>query len=125
MVNWVTQMAYGIDALHQMGIIHRDIKPENILLDQSNKNIKIFDFGSAYTHSKPVSRKETYSDDPIGTRPYLAPERVEGKPYGPMVDYWALGCVLFTIISFDVSFRFYSSFFVVFPWRGIHADVVR
>ena len=115
-------MAVGINALHKMGIIHKDIKPENILLYGSN-NIKIFDYGTAYVHHEAVTHGNEYSFDIRGTEPYLAPERRESKKYGPAVDYWALGCTMFAIITNDVGFMFPSSFFVRFPWRGIRADI--
>jgi serine/threonine protein kinase len=110
---WVCQLTLGIHALHEIGIIHKDIKPDNVLVDGGG-NIRIFDYGTAYIHGKKVTRERKYSDDPRGTIPYLAPERSRDRKerYGPMVDYWALGCTVFTIISFDVSFKFPSSFFV-------------
>jgi len=103
-------MALGIASLHDMGIIHRDIKPENVLVDRCD-NVRIFDYGTAYIHDKPVRRGKRYSKELVGTRQYLAPEYLSGKSYGPTVDYWALGCTMFDLIAGDVGFRFPSSFF--------------
>ena len=100
-------MALGIDALHKMGIIHRDIKPENMLVDRGI--IKIFDFGTAYNNKlEPVTREGKYAEDFVGTEAYRPPECDNKTQYGPMVDYWALGCVVFDLIVGDVSPRFGS-----------------
>lgn len=103
MKRWIAQMALGISALHDMGIIHRDIKPENVLVDRRD-NIRIFDYGTAYIHHKPVRRGRKYSHELVGTRQYLAPEYLSGKSYGPTVDYWALGCTVFDLIAGDILF---------------------
>lgn len=105
MKKWIAQMALGIASLHNMGIIHRDIKPENVLVDRHD-NIRIFDYGTAYIHDKPVRRGKKYSKELVGTRQYLAPEYLSGKTYGLAVDYWALGCTVFDLLAGDVSFRF-------------------
>ena len=103
MRKWIAQMALGIASLHDMGIIHRDIKPENVLVDRCD-NIRIFDYGVAYIHNKPIRRGRKYSKEFFGTRQYLAPECLRGKSYGPTVDYWALGCTVFDLLAGDVSF---------------------
>ncbi|KAF9645227.1 kinase-like protein [Thelephora ganbajun] len=103
MRKWIAQMALGIASLHDMGIIHRDIKPENVLVDRCD-NIRIFDYGTAYIHNKPVRHGRKYSQELVGTRQYLAPEYLSGKTYGPTVDYWALGCTMFDLIAGDILF---------------------
>lgn len=95
----------GLNALHNLGIIHRDIKPENLLID-SRGNMRITDFGTSYIHpSAPVFLDLGYCDEIAGTCEYMAPEiaimdtqhRQDRRKYGPMVDYWALGCVAFDL----------------------------
>lgn len=104
---WVAQIAVGINALHKMGIIHRDIKPENILVD-GNGDIRIFDFGTAYIHHEAVTRETLVVADRVYTAQYSAPECLldpasELKKYGPMADYWALGCTVFDMFACRVS----------------------
>lgn len=88
-----------------MGIIHRDIKPENMLYDPSSDTICISDFNVSYLHqgNAPLERGCVYTKERVGSKPYRAPEIVAGSWYGVMVDWWALGCVMFDLISGEVS----------------------
>jgi len=117
MKKWIAQMALGISALHDMGMIHRDIKPENILVDRCD-NIKIFDYGTAYIHHKPIRRGRRYSNEFVGTRPYLAPEYLSGKSYGPAVDYWALGCTVFDLLAGDILFANDDKLWEYLEWNA-------
>lgn len=100
-------MALGINALHEMGIIHRDIKPENVLVGK-DENIRIIDYGSARVHDKSVERTKGYSRKNVSTVQYAAPDCLGGKKYGPMVDYWGLGCIVYAMLTGDVSCRILS-----------------
>ncbi|KAL0946191.1 hypothetical protein HGRIS_012452 [Hohenbuehelia grisea] len=109
---WIAQTAAGISALHAAGIIHRDIKPENLLLDERN-NIVIADFSLAFvcTIDAPCDVRGHYTNDRVGTYLYIAPEIVYAKrngigSYGPMVDYWGLGCIVFELESRGREFPF-------------------
>ncbi|KAL8003284.1 putative rho-associated protein kinase [Plasmopara halstedii] len=88
------KLASAIDYLHLRGIIHRDLKPENILLKTSapGAEVMIADFGFA----RPMngSRRGTA----CGTPGYVAPEVVQGEPYGAEVDCWSLGVILFILL---------------------------
>uniref|UniRef100_M4BPA9 non-specific serine/threonine protein kinase n=1 Tax=Hyaloperonospora arabidopsidis (strain Emoy2) TaxID=559515 RepID=M4BPA9_HYAAE len=88
------KLASAIDYLHSRGIVHRDLKPENILLKTSapGAEVMIADFGFA----KPMngSRRGTA----CGTPGYVAPEVVQGEPYGAEVDCWSLGVILFILL---------------------------
>ncbi|KAG1737221.1 kinase-like domain-containing protein [Suillus lakei] len=101
---WTVQLAHGINALHEMGIIHRDIKPGNILID-TRQNIRIADFGLSYLHEGPLEPQGAYTADVAGTEGYMAPEIMDNKDcpdlmnYGAPVDWWALGCVVFELLS--------------------------
>ena len=75
-----------------MAIIHRDIKPENILFC-SNGYIKLTDFGIARTWSP------NNSNDTSGTPGYMAPEVVNAKPHGLVVDFWALGVIIYELMN--------------------------
>ncbi|KAG2364175.1 kinase-like domain-containing protein [Suillus spraguei] len=101
-VRWTAQIALGINALHEIGIIHRDIKPDNILIDV-RENVRITDFGLSYLHKGPLERQWGYTDDAVGTTHYMAPEILHNKinlgsmKYGTLVDWWALGCVIYEL----------------------------
>ncbi|KAI9919214.1 hypothetical protein PsorP6_011938 [Peronosclerospora sorghi] len=88
------KLASAIEYLHSRGIVHRDLKPENILLKTSahGAEVMIADFGFA----RPMngSRHGTA----CGTPGYVAPEVVQGEPYGASVDCWSLGVILFILL---------------------------
>lgn len=92
----VTILAYnclvGLKQLHETGIIHRDIKPSNLLLDTSCQ-VKIADFGLA----RDVNDRG-YSPHVV-TRSYRAPEVALLEEYDAGVDVFALGCVLYELMS--------------------------
>jgi len=76
--------------IHALGICHRDIKPQNLLIDPSNHQLKLCDFGSA----KRVVKGEV-NVSYICSRYYRAPELIFGATdYDPMIDVWSAGCVI-------------------------------
>jgi len=94
----VAGTAEGLAAAHERGIIHRDVKPENILLDHSGGALvpRLADFGIARLVDGP---RRTRATRIIGTPDYLAPEVIEGLQPGPAVDMYALGTVLFELLT--------------------------
>ena len=97
----ISQIAKGIKYLHLYGIIHKDLKPSNIMITQQNNNgiIKICDFGL----SKILSINEKIIDE-SGTLYYTAPEILTRKPYNKEVDIWALGVILYFVLSGNLPF---------------------
>ncbi|WP_078973654.1 serine/threonine-protein kinase [Streptomyces sp. MMG1533] len=91
------QAAAGLAAAHQQGIVHRDIKPANLLLD-ADGTLKIGDFGIARFVDDP-SGALTTTGQIVGTSLYLAPERALGQPAGPASDVYALGCLLYQLLT--------------------------
>jgi serine/threonine-protein kinase len=94
----VAGTAEGLAAAHAQGIIHRDVKPENILMDPSSGALvpRLADFGIARLVDGP---RRTRATRIIGTPDYLAPEVIEGLQPGPAVDMYALGTVLFELLT--------------------------
>jgi serine/threonine-protein kinase len=91
------EAAAGLAAAHRQGIVHRDIKPANLLLD-ADGTLKIGDFGIARFLDDPGAAL-TAAGQIIGTSLYLAPERALGQPAGPASDVYALGCVLYQLLT--------------------------
>lgn len=87
----------GLNYLHLQKIIHRDIKPLNILLDE-NGNVKLCDFG--------VSGEvvDSLATTFVGTQYYMAPERIQGKPYTVTCDVWSLGLTMLEVASCKFPF---------------------
>ncbi|KAG7193685.1 Protein kinase C signaling pathway involved MAPKK protein [Scheffersomyces spartinae] len=87
----------GLQYLHQQKVIHRDIKPQNVLVS-SDGCIKICDFGVS---GEAVNSLATTF---VGTQYYMAPERIEGKPYTLACDVWSLGLTLLEVASCKFPF---------------------
>ena len=93
------QVARGLGAAHQRGIIHRDLKPENILVGESGA-VRILDFGIARTiTSEPERQRLTAAGVMVGTPGYMAPEQLEGAAGDVRSDLFALGTVLYELVS--------------------------
>lgn len=90
---YACQLALAIGALHKRRVIYRDLKPENVMLD-TDGYVKVVDFGLSKMVAEGDSAKSM-----CGTPEYFAPEIVEKKPYGPAVDWWTLGCIVFEMIT--------------------------
>eukprot|EP00930_Biecheleria_cincta_P018152 TRINITY_DN14232_c2_g2_i1.p1 TRINITY_DN14232_c2_g2~~TRINITY_DN14232_c2_g2_i1.p1 ORF type:complete len:721 (-),score=164.14 TRINITY_DN14232_c2_g2_i1:26-2155(-) len=88
------QVCQGVKYLHDNGVIHRDLKPENILLTQ-DMTVKIADFGWAAKARAGAATRSTF----CGTLCMLAPEMVAGKAYDGRVDVWAVGILLYEMLT--------------------------
>ncbi|CAH1775907.1 unnamed protein product [Owenia fusiformis] len=91
---YVRQMLSALHYLHDRDVVHRDLKMENIMLDESKKNIKIIDFGLSNIYNKEYQLKTH-----CGSPEYAAPELfIQGKTYGPEVDIWSLGVIMYALV---------------------------
>jgi tetratricopeptide (TPR) repeat protein len=90
-LSFARQMAAGLRAAHDVGVVHRDLKPANILIDPSEKAI-ITDFGIA--RSTDTGTFATAAGAIIGTLAYMAPEQAAGRPADQRVDIYAFGLIL-------------------------------
>ena len=100
------QLADALDKAHRQGVVHRDVKPRNIML---SSGVKLLDFGLA--RSRPKAELAADSESPtkhkplteegalLGTVPYMAPEQLEGKEADERTDIFALGAVLYEMVS--------------------------
>lgn len=97
---WGLQIARGLAAAHERGIIHRDIKPENLIL-RSDGLIKILDFGLA----RQTGAEDSLEDLPMGTLGYMSPEQLRGDSLTPATDLFSLGVVLWELATGAHPFR--------------------
>ena len=97
-VDLLAQVADALAAAHADGIIHRDVRPENMLLDTSGptRRALLADFGIAASRDGPHL---TTGNAVVGTAEYLAPERVRGEPATTASDLYALGIILFELLT--------------------------
>jgi serine/threonine protein kinase len=107
-------LARALHAAHQAGVVHRDLKPGNILLappaDEPSLNCawglpKVSDFGLAQLRD--AEGLQTASGTVMGTPAYMAPEQAEGRVHdiGPAADVWALGVLLYQLLTGRVPFK--------------------
>jgi serine/threonine protein kinase/cytochrome c-type biogenesis protein CcmH/NrfG len=98
-VGFVRQILEGLAEAHAQGVVHRDLKPENILISGRDQ-VKILDFGLAKGILDDVSEATSLSNTGItGTPRYMAPEQIQGTPVDPRTDIYALGAVMYEMIT--------------------------
>ena len=94
------QVAEGLAALHDKGVIHRDIKPQNIMI-KPDGSVKVMDFGIAKVANL---SSVTHSGFMVGTPHYISPEQALGQPVDQRADIYSLGVVLFEMLTGKVLF---------------------
>jgi serine/threonine protein kinase len=88
----------ALDAIHSAGVVHRDLKPENIFVS-TNHNVKIVDFGTAKGLIESDLANITREGTIVGTPLYMSPEHAQGRGVDHRTDLYALGCLLFEMLS--------------------------
>ncbi len=100
-VNIGKQIAEGLSEAHRLGVVHRDLKPQNVMIDREGK-AKIMDFGLArFAESEGL----TGSGLMLGTPEYMSPEQVDLKEVDARVDIYALGIILYEMVTGHVPFK--------------------
>lgn len=113
---YAAELVLSLENMHKRGVIHRDLKPENILFDEKMHTL-IADFGSAKI-VKPTDQGTTVPSDNdnfnmnrkrtnsfVGTAQYVSPEILTGQRTTKTADLWALGCIVYQMISGLPPFR--------------------
>lgn len=99
-VQSMIETAMALDFAHQQGIIHRDVKPSNIMRTGKGP-IKVMDFGIAKLPTSTL----TQAGSIMGTPSYMSPEQIHGWPIDGRSDLFALGCVLYELLTGAKPFR--------------------
>ncbi|HEY3217410.1 MAG TPA: protein kinase [Candidatus Eisenbacteria bacterium] len=110
------QIAAGLEAAHESGVVHRDLKPGNVKFTPTGQ-VKVLDFGLAKggaaapgssdvdpSHSPTLTVAGTGSGVILGTAAYMSPEQARGKSVDRRTDIWAFGCVLFECLTGQQAF---------------------
>jgi len=109
------QVAAGLEAAHEAGVIHRDLKPGNIKITPEGK-VKVLDFGLAKSAARPGSSSSLLRDSPtmslpatphsptipgaiLGTAPYMSPEQARGRSVDKRSDIWSFGVILYECLT--------------------------
>jgi len=110
-VQLAVRILNALEYIHSRGVAHRDLKPENVMVDE-NDNIKLIDFGIA-AHNK--SRRLTFAkfSQTMGTPDYISPEQVKGKRGDARSDLYALGVMLYEMVTGRVPFTGDNAFLIM------------
>jgi serine/threonine protein kinase len=102
-VRIAVRLCDALDYIHSRGVVHRDLKPENIMVDERDQ-IKLIDFGLASSHG---ARRLTFGkfSQLMGTPDYIAPEQVKGKRGDARSDIYALGAILYEMLTGRAPFQ--------------------
>ncbi|MBW8041557.1 MAG: serine/threonine-protein kinase [Planctomycetes bacterium] len=101
------QIAEGVAAAHEKGIIHRDLKAGNIKITPEGK-VKVLDFGLARAISGETLNQQSTITEPgriIGTPAYMSPEQARGEQTDERSDIWSFGCVLYEMLTGRIPFE--------------------
>jgi WD40 repeat protein len=96
------EMAEGLAAAHERGLIHRDIKPDNVWLEAGTGRVKILDFGLA--HAEKIDERLTQKGVILGTPCFMAPEQARGGTVDARCDLYSLGVVVYYLCTGRLPF---------------------
>jgi TolB-like protein/Tfp pilus assembly protein PilF len=97
-VDLASQLAEGLAAAHDKGVIHRDLKPENLFVTKGGR-LKILDFGIAKLTRAAAAGPQTDTGTVMGTVGYMSPEQVRGEHVDARSDLFSFGCILYEMLA--------------------------
>jgi eukaryotic-like serine/threonine-protein kinase len=97
------QTAQGLEYMHSLKWVHRDVKPDNILVD-SIGNVKLIDFALAVKSASAFAKKFGRRGVTAGTRSYMSPEQIRGKPVDIRADIYSFGVLIYEIVAGRLPF---------------------
>jgi len=100
-LGYASQIAEGLQAAHEKGVVHRDIKSSNIMITDKGQ-VKVMDFGLAKVQG---SAQLTQEGMTLGTVAYMSPEQTQGNKVDHRTDIWAFGVVLYEMLAGDQPFK--------------------
>jgi hypothetical protein len=95
------QIAKGVSALHERGVLHRDLKPSNTLVTAADGRLVLLDFGLVLAFEHERQRRMTFA----GTLDYMSPEQAAGKPLDKASDCYAIGVMLYEALTGQLPFQ--------------------
>lgn len=97
----IRQVVAALGAAHELGFVHRDVKPSNVMLSDREgiEFVKILDFGAVGLRSLPADQRLTSVGHIIGTPTYMAPEQSQDPSVGPPADLYAVGTILYEMLT--------------------------
>jgi eukaryotic-like serine/threonine-protein kinase len=96
-------VSLGLGAAHRRGIVHRDVKPQNIMVNDDGL-VKLTDFGIASMYKDADAERLTTTGMTLGTVQYYAPEQAQGEMVRPAADVYALGIVMYEMLTGQTPF---------------------
>ncbi|MFO0758237.1 MAG: serine/threonine-protein kinase [Byssovorax sp.] len=125
-VDLITPVCEALAATHEAGLIHRDLKPENIMITDDprspgNEVPKILDFGLAKPLDDQPGQQLTALGSVVGTPAYMAPEQVSARPVTIATDIYALGVLLYELVTGRLPFDSEDPLRIV--WLHLHGEI--
>lgn len=117
-INYMTHIVYGLEAIHNIGIIHRDLKPANLMF-RGDDSLALADFG--------ISRRIdddsdlTTAGQILGTPHYMSPEQGEGRPIDQRADIYSAGILFYELLTREKPFKANTPMALIY--QHVHADI--
>lgn len=97
---YLADVVNAVGYLHSHGFLHRDLKPENMVVDAKDGHLKLVDFGTAKNLTDPTLNGPNF----VGTPEYMPPEVIANQEATSSSDLWAIGCILFQLLTGETPF---------------------
>lgn len=110
----------GLAFAHRAGVIHRDVKPSNLMVSNGSGTVRLLDFGIARGDDAAATHGLTLHGNIVGTMNYMSPEQITGQPVDHRSDIFAVGLVLYELLSYCQAFP--GSNLATLTYRIVHGQ---